>query len=160
MAKIGLEPSPQRTEAPGRDRPFRVEPITGALGAELLGIDISQALDGDTIGALREALLAHGVIFFRDQTLDIAQHKAFASRFGEIFLHPNIAGSKADPAFIDIVREPGDTKIIGEDWHSDTRRRFPSRRWARFSTRSIRRRTGATRCSRTSISRTTRGRRD
>lgn len=97
-----------------------IEPISGALGAEVLGIDISQDLGAETIAAIRRALLDHGVIFFRDQQLDIARHKAFASRFGALFLHPNIAGSKSDPAVIDIVRNPGDTKIIGEDWHSDT----------------------------------------
>jgi hypothetical protein len=35
-------------------------------------------------------------------------------------MHPNIAGSIADPAIIDVIRNPGDKKIIGEDWHSDT----------------------------------------
>ena len=103
-----------------REWPFRVEPVTGALGAELLDIDLSRELDDATVAAIRAALLTYGVIFFRDQVLDIPRHKAFATRFGQVFLHPNIAGSKADPAVIDIVREPGDTKIIGEDWHSDT----------------------------------------
>ncbi|MFO1303797.1 MAG: TauD/TfdA family dioxygenase [Burkholderiales bacterium] len=100
--------------------PLRIEPVTGALGAEVLGIDLARDLPDETVAAIREALLAHGVLFFRDQDLDIARHKAFASRFGTLFLHPNIRGSSADPAVIDIVRHPGDTKIIGEDWHSDT----------------------------------------
>lgn len=99
---------------------MRIEPVTGALGAEVLGVDLSRELSDAEFGAVHEALLRYGVIFFRDQALDIPQHKAFASRFGTLFLHPNIQGSKADPAVIDIVRNPGDTKIIGEDWHSDT----------------------------------------
>ena len=99
---------------------IRVEPIAGALGAEVAGVDLARDLSEATFAAIHSALLAHGVIFFRDQNLDIPQHKAFASRFGTLFLHPNIQGSKADPAVIDIVRNPGDTKIIGEDWHSDT----------------------------------------
>ncbi len=100
--------------------PFRIEPVAGALGAEILGIDLTLDHDDATIAAIRRALLDFGVIFFRDQDLDIARQKAFTARFGTLFLHPNIAGSKADPALIDIVRMPGDTKIIGEDWHSDT----------------------------------------
>jgi len=100
--------------------PFHVEPLAGALGAEIHGIDISTELDDAMIAAIRQALLDFGVIFFRDQHLDIPRQKAFTSRFGNLFLHPNIAGSKADPAIIDVVREPGDKKIIGEDWHSDT----------------------------------------
>ena len=99
---------------------LRVEPVTGALGAEVLDVDLARDLPDADIATIRAALLAHGVLFFRDQDLDIARHKAFASRFGNLFLHPNIQGSAADPAVIDIVRNPGDTKIIGEDWHSDT----------------------------------------
>ena len=101
-------------------RDLRIEPVTGALGAEILGIDIASDLDDATIAAIRQALLEHCVIFFRDQELDIPRQKAFTSRFGTLFLHPNIAGSAADPAVIDVVRNPGDKKIIGEDWHSDT----------------------------------------
>jgi len=101
-------------------RDLRIEPVTGALGAEILGIDIASDLDDATIAAIRQALLEHCVIFFRDQELDIPRQKAFTSRFGTLFLHPNITGSAADPAVIDVVRNPGDKKIIGEDWHSDT----------------------------------------
>jgi len=101
-------------------RALRIEPLAGALGAEVLDIDLAEDHDDTTIAAVRRALLDYGVIFFRDQRLDVARQKAFTSRFGTLFLHPNIAGSKADPAVIDIVRNPGDTKIIGEDWHSDT----------------------------------------
>jgi taurine dioxygenase len=118
-------PDPQAVEreiasAPARHVSLRVEPISGALGAEIHGVDIAAALDDATIAAIRSALLDHGVIFFRDQELDIPGQKAFTSRFGSLFVHPNIAGSSADPAIIDVVRHPGDTKIIGEDWHSDT----------------------------------------
>jgi len=111
---------PQGRVGGGSAWPFRVEPLTGALGAELLDIDIARDLDDATIAAIRAALLEYGVIFFRDQSLDIPRQKAFTARFGELFVHPNIAGSAADPAIIDVVRQPGDTKIIGEDWHSDT----------------------------------------
>lgn len=99
---------------------MRIEPVAGALGAEVLGVDLAQDMTDGALAAIHAAFLAHGVLFFRDQSLDIPRHKAFASRFGKLFLHPNIQGSQADPAVIDIVRNPGDTRIIGEDWHSDT----------------------------------------
>jgi taurine dioxygenase len=60
------------------------------------------------------------VIFFRDQEFDAAQHKRLARRFGEIFVHPNYAGTQADPEIVEIRREPGDKKVVGEDWHTDT----------------------------------------
>ena len=87
-------------------RPLRIEPVAGALGAEVLGIDIAQELDDATIAAIRRTLLDHCVIFFRGPDARRGSPKAFTSRFGTLFLHPNIAGSKADPAAIDIVRTP------------------------------------------------------
>ena len=100
--------------------PIQISPISGALGAEIGGVDVSRDLDPAVIGAIRQALLDHGVIFFRNQTIDVEQHKAFTRRFGEIFIHPNYKGVSADPEIVDIKRAPGDKKIVGEDWHADT----------------------------------------
>jgi taurine dioxygenase len=97
-----------------------VSPIAGALGAEIGGVDVAQDLDDAVIGEIRQALLDYGVIFFRDQKLDRDRHKAFTRRFGDIFIHPNYNGVSADPQIVDIKREPGDKKIVGEDWHTDT----------------------------------------
>jgi alpha-ketoglutarate-dependent taurine dioxygenase len=97
-----------------------VEPIAGALGAEISGVDLGAELDDATIADIRRALLEHCVIFFRDQEFDAEQHKRLARRFGEIFVHPNYAGIQADPEIVMIRREPGDTRVVGEDWHTDT----------------------------------------
>jgi taurine dioxygenase len=98
---------------------LEVRPISGALGAEVQGVDLDR-LDDTALAGVRRALLDHGVIFFRDQRFDAEQHKALARRFGDIFVHPNYAGTQADPELVMIRREPGDTKIVGEDWHTDT----------------------------------------
>ena len=103
-----------------RNSHIEVAPIAGALGAEISGVDVAQELDDGVIGEIRQALLDHGVIFFRDQTLSVDRHKAFTRRFGDIFIHPNYNGVSADPEIVDIKREPGDRKIVGEDWHTDT----------------------------------------
>lgn len=97
-----------------------IKPISGALGAEIEGVDISRDLDSETVAGIRQALLDHCVIFFRGQNLNVDRHKAFARLFGLPFLHPYFAGSKTDPEIINIIREPGDTRIVGEYWHSDT----------------------------------------
>jgi taurine dioxygenase len=60
------------------------------------------------------------VIFFREQKLDAERHKAFTRRFGKIFIHPNYVGMQSDPEIIVITREPGDKRIVGEEWHADT----------------------------------------
>ena len=100
-------------------RNLQVCRIAGALGAEIHGVDLATPQSGATIAAVRALLLEHGVIFFRDQRLDEARLKAFASRFGTFFRHPYFL-PEGDPDVIVIRRTPGDTKIVGEGWHSDT----------------------------------------
>src|SRR5258707_6546956 len=100
--------------------PIEVRPITGALGAEIHGVDLGADLDAASVAAIRRALLDHCVVFFRDQRLDAAQQKALARCFGEIFVHPNYATVVADPEIIEIRRERGDVRIVGEEWHTDT----------------------------------------
>jgi len=99
---------------------IEIRPIAGAVGAELHGVDLGRDLDAATVAEIRQALLDHCVIFFRDQEFDAARHKALARRFGEIFIHPNYYGTQVDPEIVEIRREPGDTKVVGEDWHTDT----------------------------------------
>jgi taurine dioxygenase len=103
-----------------RNSQIEVRPIAGTIGAEIHNVDVSKELDDRTIGDIRKALLDHCVIFFRDQKLDAERHKAFTRRFGKIFIHPNYKGMQADAEIITITREPGDKKIVGEDWHADT----------------------------------------
>jgi taurine dioxygenase len=99
---------------------IEVRPVAGSIGAEIHNVDVSQELDERTIGDIRQALLEHCVVFFRGQTLDAERHKAFTRRFGKIFIHPNYQGMQSDPEIIVITREPGDKRIVGEDWHADT----------------------------------------
>jgi taurine dioxygenase len=98
--------------------PLTVTPIAGALGAELSGVDLGSKLADEQVGAIRQALLDYGVIFFREQDFDTDAHKRLARRFGDIFNHPFLISD--DPDIVTIVRNPGDERIVGEDWHSDT----------------------------------------
>jgi alpha-ketoglutarate-dependent taurine dioxygenase len=97
-----------------------VHPIAGALGAELTGVDLAQDLEPATVAAIRAALLQHCVIFFRDQELNVEQHKRLARKFGEIFIHPNYYGTGPDPEIVELLRNPGDTRTVGDEWHMDT----------------------------------------
>jgi len=103
-----------------RNSRIEVRPIAGTIGAEIHNVDVSEDLDEATVADIRKALLDHCVIFFRGQKLDAERHKAFTRRFGAIFIHPNYKGMQADPEIIVITREPGDKKIVGEEWHADT----------------------------------------
>ena len=52
---------------------MKIQRIAGALGAELLDVDLRQPISSDLQQAIRAALLEHLVIFFRDQDLSTAQ---------------------------------------------------------------------------------------
>src|SRR5437660_3338228 len=53
-----------------RNDRIEVHPVAGALGAEILNVDLAHDLGEETIGAIRRAWLEHLVVFFRDQTLE------------------------------------------------------------------------------------------
>ena len=57
-----------------------VRPISGALGAEIHGVDLSKDLSRTVIEEIRSAWLEHLVIFFRDQEITPAQQLAFAEQ--------------------------------------------------------------------------------
>jgi len=103
-----------------RNTHLEVRPISGAGGAEISGVDLSQDLDDAVIAEIRAALCEHAVVFFHDQVLSVDQQKAFGRRFGALFVHPNFNGLTEDPEVVMVRREPGDTSFIGESWHTDT----------------------------------------
>ena len=54
-----------------------VTPVTPTIGAEISGIDLSRPLGNQQFQEVHDALMAHQVLFFRDQKLTLDQHKAF-----------------------------------------------------------------------------------
>ncbi|HTI82750.1 MAG TPA: TauD/TfdA family dioxygenase [Acetobacteraceae bacterium] len=102
------------------DAPFRVKPISGAIGAELHGIDLSTNLPDGTIAAIRQALLDHLVIFFRDQDLPPARFLALARRLGTPIEYPFVKGIDGFPDIINVAKLEHETVNFGGVWHSDT----------------------------------------
>ena len=94
--------------------------VSGALGAELSGVDLSQDLPDGVIAEIRAALVEHQVIFFRDQDLSPARQVAFGRRFGPLNIHPYVRGMEGYPEVMEIIKEPGDKTNFGGGWHSDT----------------------------------------
>lgn len=93
--------------------------VSGALGAEISGVDLSRDLPDATIAAIRQALLDHLVIFFRDQSLTPEQQLAFGRRFGPLNVHPYVKGMDGHPEIIELIKEPQDKTNFGGGWHSD-----------------------------------------
>ncbi|HEY0525582.1 MAG TPA: TauD/TfdA family dioxygenase [Stellaceae bacterium] len=99
---------------------MRVERIAGALGAEIVDIDLSKELDGETVAAIRRVWLENLVIFFRDQELPPDRFLAFARRFGEVIEYPFVKGIEGFPEVIPVVKLEDETVNFGGIWHSDT----------------------------------------
>ena len=98
---------------------LQIRRTAGALGAEISGVDLAQDLTDATIAAIRQALLDHQVIFFRDQALTPARQVAFGARFGPLNIHPYVAGMADHPEVMEVVKEPEDRINFGGGWHSD-----------------------------------------
>jgi len=97
-----------------------VEPISGNIGAEVLGIDLAAPISDQTIEDIRRAQHEHQVIFFRDQDITPAQHLAFATRFGEVVEYPLVKGLDDYPQIAPVVKLAHETVNFGGVWHSDT----------------------------------------
>ncbi len=100
-------------------RNIAVSPIAGALGAEIDGVDLSRELDDHIVEYIRQALLDHGVVFFRDQTITPQQQLDFAKRFGPIHRHPHVEGLVELPEVMEIVKNEDDLRNFGAGWHTD-----------------------------------------
>jgi taurine dioxygenase len=103
-----------------RTAPFELRPIAGALGAEIHGVDLATDLPDDTVAVLRQALLDHLVIFFRDQDLPPARFLDLAKRFGTPNEYPFVKGLDGYPEVIAVTKLPHETINFGGVWHSDT----------------------------------------
>jgi taurine dioxygenase len=97
---------------------LEVRPISGALGAEVHGVDLAR-LDDAGVAGVRQALLDHGVIFFRDQRLSPEQQIAFAERFGPINVNRFFAHVDGHPMIAEVRKEPDQKRNLGEVWHTD-----------------------------------------
>ena len=86
---------------------MKVEQLTCSIGAELIGVNLADAVHDDGLFAeIRAQLLKHRVVFLRDQDITRAEHVAFARRFGELEDHP-VAGSDPDhPGLVRIYKNP------------------------------------------------------
>lgn len=96
-----------------------VRPVAGALGAEISGVHLGQ-LDDASFREIHAALLAHQVIFFRDQELTRAQHKAFGRCFGTLHVHPFLQPLKSEghPEFV-VLESDEKHPFVADAWHSD-----------------------------------------
>jgi taurine dioxygenase len=103
-----------------RYRHIEVNPVNGAIGAEIGGIDASAVVPAVTAEELRQALAQFQVIFFREQQLDKESMAAFARNFGQLGRSPL---APADAPLIGRLHRaaetPSDVRNNGDRWHTD-----------------------------------------
>lgn len=97
-----------------------VRPLSGAIGAEIHGVDLSREVDDATVAAIRQVWLQYLVIFFRDQDLPPAQFLALARRFGRPVEYPFVKGIEGFPEVTPVIKLEHETTNFGGIWHSDT----------------------------------------
>lgn len=99
---------------------IRVQPLSGALGAEIEGVDASREQDEETVREIRRAFAEHLVVFFRNQTLTPEQQTRFAAVFGPLTRHPFIKTMPEHPYVAPLIRDADASgPTFGGDWHCD-----------------------------------------
>ncbi|MEE2776653.1 MAG: TauD/TfdA family dioxygenase [Acidobacteriota bacterium] len=110
---MSVSPKAQRYDV------VRERPLSPVIGAEIEGVDMSEPLDESTFTAIHAALLRHQVIFFRNQSVTLDQHKAFGKCFGELHVHPAAPSPEGHPEILKIHADERSKRIAGHGWHSD-----------------------------------------
>jgi taurine dioxygenase len=102
-----------------------IRPMTGALGAEIHGVDLAALSAGLERDAAHRGSGAAGAARSRRDLLPRPGVRCSAAEGAGATLRRDLRPSEllrnaADPEIVEIRREPGDTRIVGEEWHTDT----------------------------------------
>jgi alpha-ketoglutarate-dependent taurine dioxygenase len=95
-----------------------IQPITGRIGAVISGVELHTQLPAAVVAELREALVRHKVIFFRNQQLQAKSQVAFARQFGEVTTaHPTVPSLAGEPQVLDLDYSRSEGRA--NNWHTD-----------------------------------------
>ena len=92
---------------------IEVKPITGAVGAEIYGINLNKEISKDQFKEVKKAFGQYGVIFFRDQKLSPDQEINFAEQWGKININRFFTNLDGYPKIAMVLKEPDQKKNIG-----------------------------------------------
>jgi len=105
---------------------YEIRNLDAPLGAEIIGLDLSEGAGSADIARIKAALADRGVLVFREQAnLMPAQHVAFSRNFGPLEIHVQHAfHHKQHPEILIVSNVVEDGKPIGltdagRYWHSD-----------------------------------------
>ena len=96
---------------------MKVRRLAGALGAEILGLDLTQPVSGEGFASVHTAFLEHQVICIRGQAAATPDDQlAFAQLWGEVAVHPYVPSIDGYPGIMRIYDPNPNTQT----WHADT----------------------------------------
>jgi len=98
-----------------------VKRLTGAIGAEVRGVNLNQPLDESTFATIHQAFLDHCMLVFRGQFLEPEAQTVFTHRWGEVFRAPYLKQLEM-PDHTEVLEAVNRGKAYAfttEQWHSD-----------------------------------------
>jgi taurine dioxygenase len=94
-----------------------ITPKPAALGATVTGVDLRDALDAETVAAVRDAFVRYEVLFFPEARLTPAEQVRFGRAFGELQCHAALDALADIPEVV--VFDTAQRAATAEWWHSD-----------------------------------------
>jgi taurine dioxygenase len=102
-----------------RTRELAIEPVAGALGATVTGIDLTQVKSSDELEGVRRALADHLVVFLPEQELSLDDLERVTDLLGGRDVTPFVDPLEERPYVIRVIKEPTDALNFANAWHSD-----------------------------------------
>jgi taurine dioxygenase len=96
-----------------------IEPVAGALGATVTGIDLTEVTKSDELEGVRRALAEHLVVFLPDQDLSLDDLERVTDLLGGRDVTPFVDPLGDRPYVIKVIKEPSDVLNFANAWHSD-----------------------------------------
>jgi taurine dioxygenase len=85
---------------------IEVHRLTAFIGAELRNVSLADAAnDPGVFAQIKDLLLQHKVLFFRDQDISRADHVKLAERFGPLEGHPALGSDPEHPGLVRIYKD-------------------------------------------------------
>ena len=96
----------QENGAARRSSGIEVHRLTSFIGAELRNVSLADAANDPAVHAeIKDLLLQHKVLFFRDQPISRADHVKLAERFGPLEGHPALGSDPEYPGLVRIYKD-------------------------------------------------------
>jgi taurine dioxygenase len=104
---------------------FEIRPFSGAVGAEIIGLDLAKPVNAEDFSLIHRAHLEHHVLVLRDQRISPEQQIAFSRRFGQLQIHvlkQFLLKGHPEILIVSNIIENGHNIGLGDAgkfWHSD-----------------------------------------